>query len=94
MASGRRWIAARWPSGGIYIRNDSARRKIIQHFFGEPGVCRSADEIRRAIVASLAAFSGTVGLQDDLTIVVAQFVSTADYSLKTKIQPDSHSAAR
>jgi serine phosphatase RsbU (regulator of sigma subunit) len=35
---------------------------------------KSAGEIRQAILASLAAFSGTEGLQDDLTIVVAQFV--------------------
>ncbi len=36
---------------------------------------KSADEIRRAILASLAAFAGTEGLRDDLTIVVAQFES-------------------
>jgi stage II sporulation SpoE-like protein len=36
---------------------------------------KSADEIRRAILASLAAFSGGEELRDDLTIVVAQFIS-------------------
>jgi len=37
---------------------------------------KSADDIRRAILASLAAFSGAAELRDDLTIVVAQFIST------------------
>ncbi len=36
---------------------------------------KSADDIRRAILTSLAAFSGAAGLRDDLTIVVAQFTS-------------------
>ena len=36
---------------------------------------RSADDIRRAILAPLAAFSGAAKLRDDLTIVVAQFIS-------------------
>ncbi|MGC1451996.1 MAG: PP2C family protein-serine/threonine phosphatase [Candidatus Sulfotelmatobacter sp.] len=39
---------------------------------------KSADDIRRAILASLAAFSGSAELRDDLTIVVAQFTSTDD----------------
>ena len=34
----------------------------------------SAVEIRRAILKSLAAFSGAEKLRDDLTIVVARFV--------------------
>jgi sigma-B regulation protein RsbU (phosphoserine phosphatase) len=38
---------------------------------------RSADEIRRAILASLEAFSGGSPLQDDLTLVVAKFGSLA-----------------
>jgi hypothetical protein len=45
---------------------------------------KSADDIRRAILASLAAFSGAAELRDDLTIVVAQFISTDDPSPKTK----------
>ena len=36
---------------------------------------KSADDIRRAILASLAAFSAAAKLRDDLTIVVAQFMS-------------------
>jgi len=36
---------------------------------------KNAEDIRRAILASLAAFSATAELQDDLTIVVARFVS-------------------
>jgi hypothetical protein len=43
---------------------------------------KSADDIRRAILASLAAFSGTAELRDDLTIVVAQFISTEDRLLR------------
>ena len=43
---------------------------------------KSADDIRRAILASLAAFSGTAELRDDLTIVVAQFISTEDCLLR------------
>ena len=35
---------------------------------------KSADDIRRAILDSLAAFLGAAGLRDDLTIVVAQFM--------------------
>jgi phosphoserine phosphatase RsbU/P len=35
---------------------------------------KSADDIRRAILSSLAAFSGAAELRDDLTIVVAQFM--------------------
>jgi sigma-B regulation protein RsbU (phosphoserine phosphatase) len=35
---------------------------------------KSADDIRRAILNSLAAFLGAAGLRDDLTIVVAQFM--------------------
>ena len=37
---------------------------------------KSADDIRRAILTSLAVFSGAAGVRDDLTIVVAQFIST------------------
>src|SRR3984893_1434961 len=43
---------------------------------------KSADDIRRAILASLAAFSGSAELRDDLTIVVAQFISTEDCLLR------------
>jgi sigma-B regulation protein RsbU (phosphoserine phosphatase) len=43
---------------------------------------KSADDTRRAILASLAAFTGTAGLRDDLTIVVAQFISSEDYLLR------------
>lgn len=54
---------------------------------------KSADDIRRAILASLATFSGTAELRDDLTIVVAQFISTEDCLLaKTKLSPDSQIA--
>jgi phosphoserine phosphatase RsbU/P len=35
---------------------------------------KSADDIRRAILSSLVAFSGAAELRDDLTIVVAQFM--------------------
>jgi hypothetical protein len=35
---------------------------------------KSADDIRRTILSSLAAFSGAAELRDDLTIVVAQFM--------------------
>ena len=49
---------------------------------------KSADEIRRVILASLAAFSGTTGLRDDLTIVVAQFISVEDSFAKTELSPD------
>jgi len=35
---------------------------------------KSADEIRRAILASLASFAGGEGLRDDLTILVAKFL--------------------
>jgi Stage II sporulation protein E (SpoIIE) len=37
---------------------------------------KSVDDIRRAILASLAAFSGTAKLRDDLTFVVVRFRST------------------
>ena len=43
---------------------------------------KSADEIRRGILASLAAFSSTAELRDDLTIVVAQFISSEDCLLR------------
>jgi Stage II sporulation protein E (SpoIIE) len=43
---------------------------------------KSADDTRRAILASLAAFTGTAGLRDDLTIVVTQFVSIDDSLLR------------
>lgn len=50
---------------------------------------KSANDILRAILASLAAFSGTAELRDDLTIVVAQFISTEDSCFaKTKLSPD------
>ena len=49
---------------------------------------KSADEIRRVILASLAAFSGNTGLRDDLTIVVAQFISVEDSFAKTELSPD------
>jgi len=49
---------------------------------------KSADEIRRVILASLAAFSGTRGLRDDLTIVVAQFISVEDSFARTELSPD------
>jgi hypothetical protein len=49
---------------------------------------KSPDEIRRVILASLAAFSGTTGLRDDLTIVVAQFISVEDSFAKTELSPD------
>jgi hypothetical protein len=49
---------------------------------------KSADEIRRVILASLAAFSGTTGLRDDLTIVVAQFIPVEDSFAKTELSPD------
>lgn len=39
---------------------------------------KGADDIRRAILASLAAFSSTTELRDDLTILVAQFTATDD----------------
>jgi len=39
---------------------------------------KGAHEIRRAILASLAAFSSTAELRDDLTILVAQFTATSD----------------
>lgn len=39
---------------------------------------KSADDIQRDILASLAVFSGTAELRDDLTILVAQFISTED----------------
>jgi hypothetical protein len=45
---------------------------------------KSANDIRRAILASFAAFSGAADLQDDLTIVVAQFVSTDSSFPKTR----------
>jgi hypothetical protein len=44
---------------------------------------KSADEIRRILLASLAAFSDSAQLRDDLTIVVAQFTSSDD-SLVTR----------
>ncbi len=37
---------------------------------------KSVDDIRRAVLASLAAFSGTGKLRDDLTFVVVRFRST------------------
>ena len=43
---------------------------------------KNVDDIRRVILASLAAFSGTTALRDDLTIVVAQFKSTEDCMLR------------
>ena len=43
---------------------------------------KSADDTRRAILASLAAFTGTAGIRDDLTIVVAKFMSTGDCLLR------------
>lgn len=43
---------------------------------------KSADDIRRSILASFSAFSGATDLRDDLTIVVAQFTSTDNYTLK------------
>lgn len=46
---------------------------------------KDAEEIRRAILASLAAFSGATALRDDLTIVVAQFVGADDSVAKTKL---------
>jgi len=49
---------------------------------------KSAGDIRRAILASLAAFSGSAELRDDLTIVVAQFVSIEDSVTKTELLPD------
>jgi sigma-B regulation protein RsbU (phosphoserine phosphatase) len=39
---------------------------------------KSADDIRRDILASLASFAGAGALRDDLTLVVAQFVATED----------------
>ncbi len=45
---------------------------------------KSAEDIRRAILASLAAFADGAELRDDLTIVVAQFVSTDDSFPKMK----------
>jgi phosphoserine phosphatase RsbU/P len=38
----------------------------------------TAEEIRKAILASLSAFKGAIELQDDLTLVVAQFISADD----------------
>ena len=49
---------------------------------------KSADDIRRVLLASLAAFSGTTGLRDNLTIVVAQFISVEDSFAKTELSPD------
>jgi sigma-B regulation protein RsbU (phosphoserine phosphatase) len=43
---------------------------------------KSADDTRRAILASLAAFTGNAGQRDDLTIVVAKFMSTGDCLLR------------
>src|SRR5580700_2834502 len=43
---------------------------------------KSADDTRRAILASLAAFTGNAGLRDDLTIVVAKFISSEDCLLR------------
>jgi len=54
---------------------------------------KSADDIRRVILASLAAFSGTTGLRDDLTIVVAQFISVEDSFAKTELS-SGHSNRR
>src|SRR5207302_3427201 len=48
---------------------------------------KSADGIRRAILASLAAFSGAAELRDDLTIVVVQFISAAGWSESEHSQP-------
>ena len=53
---------------------------------------KSPDDIRRAILASLAGFSGSTDLRDDLTIVVAQFVSIEDSVAKTKLLRDVQSA--
>jgi hypothetical protein len=38
----------------------------------------TAEEIRKAILASLSAFKGAIELQDDLTLVVAEFISADD----------------
>jgi hypothetical protein len=46
---------------------------------------KSADDIRQAILASLAVFLGAEELRDDLTIVVAQFIPTDDYFPNTKL---------
>jgi serine phosphatase RsbU (regulator of sigma subunit) len=35
---------------------------------------KSPDDIRRAILDSLAAFSSTTEMRDDLTLVVARFI--------------------
>lgn len=43
---------------------------------------KRANDILRAILGSLAAFSGIAELRDDLTIVVAQFISTEDFLLR------------
>jgi len=51
---------------------------------------KNVDDIRRVILASLAAFSGTTALRDDLTIVVAQFKSTEDCMLReNELSPNS-----
>jgi len=52
---------------------------------------KSPDDIRRAILASLAGFSGSTDLRDDLTIVVAQFVSIEDSVAKTELLRDVQS---
>jgi len=49
---------------------------------------KSVDDIRRAILGSLAAFSEAAELRDDLTIVVAQFISVEDSFAKTELSPD------
>jgi serine phosphatase RsbU (regulator of sigma subunit) len=48
---------------------------------------KSAEDIRRLILTSLAAFSGTAELRDDLTIVVAQFTSVEDSAAKAELSP-------
>jgi hypothetical protein len=54
---------------------------------------KNVDDIRRVILASLAAFSGTTALRDDLTIVVAQFKSTEDCMLReNELSPNSQIA--
>jgi hypothetical protein len=55
---------------------------------------KSADDTRRAILASLVAFTGTAGLRDDLTIVVAQFMSIEDCLLRQNEIVAGHSNRR
>lgn len=46
---------------------------------------KSVDDIRRAILTSLAAFSGAAELRDDRTFVVVRFGSTDGQSVKTQL---------